>query len=722
MFKGKLFRNLFLIFMCLLTAYFVVMLTTWFKLDSQSRESEYEKQLVDTLEEISVGFDDKIIRIMSMTEQLSTEKEIIDYASRRNRDYGYSALLAMKKILSALNYSGRDYRVEVINQNIGTVVGAGKTTTFSEYVKEIGADADEIKSMLTNFASNKRTQNFRMYKKELKNEKVLLLYSKKEDTAPITIAVLMDKNYLVPDYAILGSVRIECMVSGNRIFSQGSQDERGIKKYHFEEKSKILPDIAMVLTENRYYYMANNGMIFNANIIIGFIILIFMLGLVFFTLNRLYRPLGELVDSIKISEKYASDDEAYILNEKFTALKNRNDELQGQIHSNRQRMKEAYLKDILYGVSKKSELDEKLYAYNLQYLRNKISVALIEFSDFEEIRYVSDTYSISQTREKILTYLKNSLKFTQGSEIFEISYNRFVIMVPGYEEGEIEQIISEELDIVEGYYNINVKCFIGWCNSIDAVSNVYFNILSAIEQSYMKENKNIFNTKDIKIKNMYYYPLELEQKIIFYVVNGEGDKGKVLLQNIINRNYRTSSVADIKELEIAIIMTIKRIVQQIGMHFIEENSDFALPDFSGNETEQELILKVNSCIDKLSSYTNESREKSKNHLMSGILEFIQENYMYDISLADVAEKFNISISYIGKLFRNNGDITFKEYLNKYRIAQAKRILCEDNEAKISDVAKQVGFVNIVSFNRVFKQFEMVSPGEYRERFSDKKQH
>ena len=385
-------------------------------------------------------------------------------------------------------------------------------------------------------------------------------------------------------------------------------------------------------------------------------------------------------------------------------------------------MKEAYLKDILYGVSKNSELDEKLHSYNLQHLKNDISVALIEFSDLEEIRYISDTYSISETREKILKYLQNSLNFRDGLEIFEISYNRFVILVPGYKEGEIEKSISKELDLVEGYYNINIKCFIGWCKTIDEVSSVYFNILSTIEQSYMEENRTIFNIKDIKIKNMYYYPLELEQKIILYIINGEGEKGKALLHNVIDRNYATSSMADIKELEFAIIITIKRIVQQIGTHFIEENSHFTLPEFNGNEQKQELIIKVNECIDVLASYSNESREKSKNRLMSGILEFIHENYMYDISLANVAEKFNISISYIGKLFRNNGDITFKEYLNKYRISQAKRILIENDDLKISDIAKQVGFVNIVSFNRVFKQFEMVSPGEYRERFSDKEQH
>ena len=50
----------------------------------------------------------------------------------------------------------------------------------------------------------------------------------------------------------------------------------------------------------------------------------------------------------------------------------------------------------------------------------------------------------------------------------------------------------------------------------------------------------------------------------------------------------------------------------------------------------------------------------------------------------------------------------------YRISKAKMMLSDEN-AKISQVAEQVGFLDHSYFSRCFKRFVGVSPSEYQRR-------
>ena len=99
--------------------------------------------------------------------------------------------------------------------------------------------------------------------------------------------------------------------------------------------------------------------------------------------------------------------------------------------------------------------------------------------------------------------------------------------------------------------------------------------------------------------------------------------------------------------------------------------------------------------------------------MKNLLDYIHKNYTRDVSLTEVAEYYDISPGYVGKLFRENMETTFKDYLNQYRINIAKKLLIDEPLTQINDIAERVGFTNVVTFNRVFKRYEMMAPGEYR---------
>ena len=101
-----------------------------------------------------------------------------------------------------------------------------------------------------------------------------------------------------------------------------------------------------------------------------------------------------------------------------------------------------------------------------------------------------------------------------------------------------------------------------------------------------------------------------------------------------------------------------------------------------------------------------------NHNVVRMKEFINDHMCNDISLTDLANHIELSPTYVSRLFKENFGMGFVEYLNSNRIQRAK-ILLEETQIMVDQVGFEVGFNNVRSFMRAFKQYEGVSPGYYR---------
>lgn len=93
-------------------------------------------------------------------------------------------------------------------------------------------------------------------------------------------------------------------------------------------------------------------------------------------------------------------------------------------------------------------------------------------------------------------------------------------------------------------------------------------------------------------------------------------------------------------------------------------------------------------------------------------QFIYEHKAEDLSLGMVAEAVNTSTFYFCKMFKKATGLHFTDYLSRVRIEKAKNLLLNPN-ARVSEVAYEVGFQSLTHFNRVFKKTTGHSPSEYR---------
>ena len=57
-------------------------------------------------------------------------------------------------------------------------------------------------------------------------------------------------------------------------------------------------------------------------------------------------------------------------------------------------------------------------------------------------------------------------------------------------------------------------------------------------------------------------------------------------------------------------------------------------------------------------------------------------------------------------------MTFRQYLNRIKIHESKRLLLE-TDRQVTDIAFRVGYKNVTHYNRIFKEMEEVSPNQFR---------
>ncbi len=92
--------------------------------------------------------------------------------------------------------------------------------------------------------------------------------------------------------------------------------------------------------------------------------------------------------------------------------------------------------------------------------------------------------------------------------------------------------------------------------------------------------------------------------------------------------------------------------------------------------------------------------------------YITEHYNQPISLSTVAQHCGVTPIHLSRLMNSRGNTGFLNIVNSLRAFQAKRLL-EQTTLPISQIALDVGFGTIRSFNRIFREYFNCHPRELR---------
>ena len=116
-------------------------------------------------------------------------------------------------------------------------------------------------------------------------------------------------------------------------------------------------------------------------------------------------------------------------------------------------------------------------------------------------------------------------------------------------------------------------------------------------------------------------------------------------------------------------------------------------------------------FDKGREYVDNSDSPSDQFLISLLL-FADKNFCTQFQLRDVAASIGYDYSYISKCFKKKVGISFKQYINKLRVTEAKQLLNSTSKS-IEEICEETGFGSLRTLDREFKSQIGLSPSEYR---------
>ena len=115
--------------------------------------------------------------------------------------------------------------------------------------------------------------------------------------------------------------------------------------------------------------------------------------------------------------------------------------------------------------------------------------------------------------------------------------------------------------------------------------------------------------------------------------------------------------------------------------------------------------QINNCI--------HNAELNSDIYIEAAVNYIKTNFSTSMTVTDLTDVLGISQPYLYRIFKEKFGKSPKQYMNDYRIEQAKQLL-KKTDITVTQVANSVGFSDVLSFSRFFTSKTGVSPQKYRQ--------
>lgn len=285
---------------------------------------------------------------------------------------------------------------------------------------------------------------------------------------------------------------------------------------------------------------------------------------------------------------------------------------------------------------------------------------------------------------------------------------------------ELEKAVEEKRRSFKKDYGIQLSFAAG--NYYTTLSDMYYSFheaRQALKNEKTGDSGGISRQGDIKSTEwVYYYPVELEQRIINMVKAGNKEEVEKVLEIIRRENFEMNKTAydTANNLYYEMKGSILKIIQQISMLEDSQTVDInALLNklehsnigFEAYEAVKEVFIYLCDIID--------GKKRSQNvSLRENIVKFIDENYMrYEMCLTHVAMRFNLSEVYLSNFFKEQMGENFSDYVERIRIETACELILNGKHS-IEEIAYKVGYSSSHTFRRVFKRTKGVIPSRFKE--------
>ncbi|MDR0856095.1 MAG: AraC family transcriptional regulator [Clostridiales bacterium] len=123
------------------------------------------------------------------------------------------------------------------------------------------------------------------------------------------------------------------------------------------------------------------------------------------------------------------------------------------------------------------------------------------------------------------------------------------------------------------------------------------------------------------------------------------------------------------------------------------------------------LIRKNEFTDEATDTTKNIHPTQTDSLLRQICQYVDENLVQKLTLRQISLLFATNKTTICRLFREELNQTFVDYINKKRIECAKTMMRTSGK-NFSQIAEELNISSVHYFTKLFTKYESMSPGQY----------
>lgn len=247
-------------------------------------------------------------------------------------------------------------------------------------------------------------------------------------------------------------------------------------------------------------------------------------------------------------------------------------------------------------------------------------------------------------------------------------------------------------------------------DSVDHIRDSYRSAYMAVGRAVWNKEKHIFYGPD-RSQQLHFFRQppqahQIERDITLMITQSRFAEAGTELRQLFNCYY--DAYADFDLLREA----CKRIVMytDTALPGAEKSSNdrlWAIIDraLTADELLAFMLSRISNCPGSVSG-------QSHSKLIAKVTRYMENHYAENISLQDLAKEVFLSPGHLSLNFRKETGLKINDWLNCYRIEQAKALLVKEN-IPITEIAERVGFSSYKYFSMLFLKYVNMSARSYR---------
>lgn len=133
---------------------------------------------------------------------------------------------------------------------------------------------------------------------------------------------------------------------------------------------------------------------------------------------------------------------------------------------------------------------------------------------------------------------------------------------------------------------------------------------------------------------------------------------------------------------------------------------------NNNSNELALIGQLYLCFSNIYDQVSSKEKATYESYSDKALDYIYNNFSYDIKISDIAKHVGIDRTYLYKLFMQEHKTSPQQYLISFRLNTAVNLL-ETTKMNITEISYSCGFKDTPTFYKHFKKQFNITPVKYR---------